>query len=45
MTALVVIGVVVAAFIALVLILPCKACEARRARLHAAYERWRQTHQ
>ena len=42
MNAILVIITIVAAFIALVLILPCKACQARRERLQAAYEHWRQ---
>jgi len=37
----IVIGIIVAAFIVLVLILPCPACERRRARMRAAYEEWR----
>jgi hypothetical protein len=44
MTALIVIGGIVTAFIALVLILPCPACARRRARMKAAYEEWRRTH-
>jgi hypothetical protein len=43
MTAIIVIAALVAAFIGLVLILPCKACQRRRERLQAAYEQWRQT--
>jgi hypothetical protein len=43
MTAFVVMAVLVAAFIALVLMLPCRACRARRERLRAAYGRRRQT--
>jgi hypothetical protein len=43
MTAFLVIAALMAAFIAIVLLLPCKACQARRARLQAAYGRWRET--
>lgn len=43
MTIIAVIAGITAAFIALVLILPCKACQRRRERLAAALAYWRQT--
>jgi hypothetical protein len=34
----------VAIIASLAMLLPCKACQARRERMRAAYARWRETH-
>lgn len=43
-TLLIVSAIGVTLILGLALILPCKACQARRERMRAAYARWRETH-
>jgi hypothetical protein len=37
-------GIGVAIIVGLAMLLPCKACQARRERMRAALARWRETH-